>query len=248
MPDLQIICRPLDGWPGQLLDAKARESGGTFKMPFDRRVRKLRDELRRIGTSVAMIGTAHRESEISVTTGWPRADRQPQHPGVMVAADTKFGALKWYTDHFRDWTDNLHAIGLTLERLRLADLYGVTNRGQQYAGWKMLPGPITASGPSSILTMEKAAAFVAEQANRAGFNVSAHLILTHKKDWQQAYRQVASRSGEARNHGHLPQRQQGLLAPLPLAVRFRLESSSNERWGAHRRGSQRCRRQAPDVP
>jgi hypothetical protein len=60
------------------------------------------------------------------------------------------------------WTDNVHAIALTLERLRLADLYGVTSRGEQYAGWKMLPGPITAGpGAAPTMSMEDAARFAA---------------------------------------------------------------------------------------
>lgn len=105
----------------------------------------------------------------------------------MIAADTKYGSLKWTCDQFRDYWDNLHAIALTLERLRLADLYGVTKRGEQYSGWKMLPGPITAtqSGAMRVMTMEDAARFVS-QCTAGAF--SAAQLLKDKSAWQQAYR------------------------------------------------------------
>jgi hypothetical protein len=36
---------------------------------------------------------------------------------------------------------NVRAIALALEALRKVDRYGVTKRGEQYAGWKALPSP-----------------------------------------------------------------------------------------------------------
>lgn len=167
--------------------------GSAFKMSFDRSVRLLKKELRSLEASVVVIATAHAERDISGVTGFPRADRGPAHPGVMVAADTKYGSLKWFTDHFRTWTANLHAIALTLERLRLADLYGVTKRGEQYSGWKMLPGPITAGNAAKTMNMEEAACFVAEQCRITFFDTSAHAVLTSKKAWQDAYKWAAKK-------------------------------------------------------
>lgn len=183
MHELQIISRPLDSWPGKLLPVDERAGFGAFKMPFDKSVRLLKYELRRLDASLVVLATAHAEKDISATTGFPRADRNPSHPGVMLAADTKYGSLKWFTDHFSTWQANLHAIMLTLERLRLADLYGVTKRGEQYSGWKMLPGPITAATDAKTMNMEEAARFVAEQCRVTGLTTSASAILSDKAGW-----------------------------------------------------------------
>jgi hypothetical protein len=199
MPALQIICRPLESWPGEPTPANSRRKDRPFKVNFEKSVTKLKKELRRIDTTVAVLGTAHAEKDISVSSGLPRFDKSPSHPGVMVAADTKFGSLKWFTDVFSTWPNNLHAIALTLERLRLADLYGVTKRGEQYSGWKMLPGPITAGStgstgsPQATMTMEAAARFVAEQGRKFGAMVTADQLIGHKSLWQEAYRKVAAK-------------------------------------------------------
>jgi hypothetical protein len=41
-----------------------------------------------------------------------------------------------------DWQHNVRAIALGLEALRKVDRYGITRRGEQYAGWKALPAGI----------------------------------------------------------------------------------------------------------
>jgi hypothetical protein len=45
------------------------------------------------------------------------------------------------------WQTNVRAIALALEALRKVDRYGVTKRGEQYAGWKALPAG--SSSPSA---------------------------------------------------------------------------------------------------
>jgi hypothetical protein len=44
-----------------------------------------------------------------------------------------------HCSRFRDWRDNVRALALSLEALRRVDRYGVTSRGEQYAGWRQLP-------------------------------------------------------------------------------------------------------------
>lgn len=185
---LEILCRPLERWPR---DLRTVRKTAPFRTPFDKTQRMLASELRHLEATTAIVQIAVTERQISVTTGWPNADTKPAHPGVIVAADTKFGALKWLCDACRDWTANVHAIVLTLERLRLADLYGVTGKGEQYAGWKMLPGPITASAGSAAapqMNIEQAAAFVA---NAAGLEVTASQVLRSKPAWERVYRVAA---------------------------------------------------------
>lgn len=191
---LEIICRPLDRWPREFTPDETYYGGRRvrpFKTSFDKTRRLLTAELRHLETSAAIVQVAVAEPEISVTTGWPNADVKPEHPGVIVAADTKHGALKWLCDACAKWTDNVHAIVLTLERLRLADLYGVTGKGEQYSGWKMLPGPITAGAggaPVPTMSIDAAAVFVA---GAAGLNVTAHQVLLSRPAWDKVYRVAA---------------------------------------------------------
>jgi hypothetical protein len=162
---MRIIFRPFEGpWPRPLSVAR---KASPFKSNWASTFKLLKHELEKLNTTDAIIQTQHRESDISPTTGWPRMEASPAHPGVIVAADTKHGALKWPCDDCRFWADNVRAIALTLERLRLADLYGVTRRGEQYLGWKMLPGPITAGGGGAVkpMTMEAAARLIAKEGN-----------------------------------------------------------------------------------
>ena len=68
-----------------------------------------------------------------------RATARPATPGVRVAFDSIHGPLTYSTDRFTTWQDNVRAIALGLEALRKVDRYGITKRGEQYAGWKALP-------------------------------------------------------------------------------------------------------------
>jgi len=67
------------------------------------------------------------------------ANSRPATPAVRVAFDSVHGPLTYATDRFTTWQDNVRAIALGLEALRKVDRYGITKRGEQYAGWKQLP-------------------------------------------------------------------------------------------------------------
>jgi hypothetical protein len=197
---MDIITRPLDRWPREFTPDETYIGGRKarpFKTSFDRTVRILKHELRELeATTVVLQVAVVTERDISVTTGLPRADARLQHPGVIVAADTKHGALKWACDACVKWTDNVHAIALTLERLRLADLYGVTSKGEQYTGWKMLPGPITAT--AKTMSIEEASRFV------SGLTAGAFApeqIIKHRTVWTSAYRDAADRAHPDRESG-----------------------------------------------
>jgi hypothetical protein len=49
------------------------------------------------------------------------------------------GPLRYATDVFTTWTDNLRAVALGLEALRRVERYGISRRGEQYAGFRALP-------------------------------------------------------------------------------------------------------------
>lgn len=88
--------------------------------------------------------------------GMLRGDARAATPAVRLAFESKHGPLTYATDRFvkpsyrrggmaDDWQHNLYAIALGLEALRKVDRYGITKRGEQYAGWKAIgAGPATA--------------------------------------------------------------------------------------------------------
>lgn len=85
--------------------------------------------------------------------GTLRANARPSSPTVRVAFDSKHGPLTYGTDRFYSWQDNVRAIALGLEALRKVDRYGITRRGEQYTGWKQLPG--TSSRETGVPVMDK---------------------------------------------------------------------------------------------
>ncbi len=74
--------------------------------------------------------------------GWPRSDARVTGPKVAITFSSKYGQLTYRCDHCSTWIHNIRCIALTLERLRMAELYGVTKRGEQYQGFKRLGAAI----------------------------------------------------------------------------------------------------------
>jgi hypothetical protein len=102
-----------------------------------------------------------RESEIRLD-GRPYARAQARTPAVRVAFDSMHGPLTYATDRFPTWQDNVRAIALGLEALRKVDRYGITKRGEQYAGWKALPAG--RAMPASHMTTDDARELLARYA------------------------------------------------------------------------------------
>ena len=82
--------------------------------------------------------------------GWIKATATPDHPGVILTFDSKYGPLSYPCDTFTDWRGNLRAIAKGLEDLRRLERYGITQTGQQYTGWKRIPAK-TGGGPHAFL-------------------------------------------------------------------------------------------------
>lgn len=93
------------------------------------------------------------ESQIKLD-GRLYARAQAATPAVRVALESKHGPLTYATDRFHTWQDNVRAIALGLEALRKVDRYGITERGEQYAGFKALPSG--RAMPASHMTADEA--------------------------------------------------------------------------------------------
>lgn len=99
-----------------------------------------------------------------------RADARPTHRGVVVefthpsAGQLTYSCARyvdrWHHTRRQDWHHNARAIALSLEALRRVDRYGVTDRGQQYEGFKAIGDGAAVTEGS--MTVEAAARYIAQ--------------------------------------------------------------------------------------
>ena len=132
---------PLTIWPGTLTPDRDRQRS-KFSAPLSQTLPLLTRELDMLGARNPVLEVAIPPEQFRID-GRPRATARAAHPGVVLSLPTtKFGALRYATDTFTTWTDNLRAIALGLESLRRVERYGITKRGEQYTGFKALPAAV----------------------------------------------------------------------------------------------------------
>jgi hypothetical protein len=134
----QLDVRPLTTWPGILLGWNQRRQA-PFRAP-------LRSTLATLTRELGALDARHPVLEVAIPAdqfrldGRPRAQAKAEHPGIVLSLPaTNVGPLRYATDTFDTWQDNLRGISLGLEALRKVERYGITRRGEQYAGFKALP-------------------------------------------------------------------------------------------------------------
>lgn len=159
-PDFTV--RPISTWPGVM---PAEHAYSRFRAGMDDTFMRLRFELEKLDARQVVIEMAIGEGDIR-RDGLPYAAARAAHPGVVVSFESRHGPLRYATAEFTRWQDNLRAIALGLEALRAVDRYGISRRGEQYAGWKAL----TAGGPS----VRRGRALIAEHGD-----VRRALMATH---------------------------------------------------------------------
>jgi hypothetical protein len=131
--------RPLTTWPGDLTPAH-RRAQAQFSAKLSATLSTLTRELNALGCRHPVLEVAIPPGDDWRIDGRPRANARPAHPGVVLSIpNSAFGPLRYATDTFTTWQDNLRAIALGLEALRKVDRYGITKRGEQYAGFRELP-------------------------------------------------------------------------------------------------------------
>lgn len=119
-----------------------------FRSTYTDTLRALDEELRHLGATeaTARVVLAAGEADLRLD-GALRANAEVVHPGVVLTIVTRdHGTLVYPCDAFAgrytsdppDWQLNLRAISLGLEKLRRLDDYGITTRGEQYAGFREL--------------------------------------------------------------------------------------------------------------
>lgn len=144
--------RPLPIWPyeetsprryaqfasGSRLNPKTGERIAGRRIGYHQTLRELEYEIDHLDGGDVVIGVGLSEADIRLD-GAPRANARPMaHPGVEVSFDSRYGRLSYATDVFVDWRDNVRAVTKGLEALRAVERWGVSKRGQQYAGFALL--------------------------------------------------------------------------------------------------------------
>jgi hypothetical protein len=110
-----------------------------FTAPWSSTVALLAREVRHLRPRQAVMELDVREQDFRID-GLPKARAAAGSPGVVLSLiGTPHGDLRYPSGTFRLWEDNVRALALALEALRKVDRYGVTKRGEQYAGWRALP-------------------------------------------------------------------------------------------------------------
>lgn len=137
---MRLTFRPLPAWPH--VDHANRRRSATFKAPYEATLRELEREIESLGGKEVVIGVVVPESEIRFDgslKGAPSRVQGLRHSGVELSFEVKKGRLVYASDVFDDWTDNLRGIRLGLEALRAVNRYGISEGGEQYAGYLQLP-------------------------------------------------------------------------------------------------------------
>ena len=178
-------------WPHVITPREQRRSRWTFKAGHADTITKLRYELEVIGGDQALVEVAVRPQDILRDGAGLRANApQPAHPGVSLTVRAETGVRVFATDVCETWQHNLRSIALGLEALRAVSRYGITPRGEQYAGFLAIE-----SGRPASMSVEDAARFLIESAGLTrqvdGRDVTA--VLESPEMRRGLYRQAATR-------------------------------------------------------
>lgn len=141
-----------------------------FTAPWRSTVKLLAVELRAHTTDRAVCEVDFREQDLRLD-GLPRSDRTPASPAIVLSFHATALAgnpqLRYEVARYNRWEDNMRAVALGLQALRAVDRYGITRRGEQYAGWRQIEGGAGEGNPGRGRTLILQAGSVAEALKRA---------------------------------------------------------------------------------
>jgi hypothetical protein len=130
--------RPLGHWTDPETPTRTR---AFFRAGWTETLRLLGYEAERLGAHLVVLQVDVTEGDLR-RDGMIRANAKVGHPGVAVSFDSDHGPLRYATDRYDTWQDNVRGIALALQALRAVDRYGVTHRAEQYIGFRAIPAPV----------------------------------------------------------------------------------------------------------
>lgn len=156
--------------------ASPKPGDGGKMSPFSASLTKtltlLSREMEMLGAKGIVIELDVEERDIRID-GYPRANARVLSSAIAVTFESRHGPLRYATNEYHHWEDNLRAVALAMQALRAVDRYGVSKRGEQYQGWKALP--MSTDPADAIQTEEQARAVIEE----FGGDVRAAVMATH---------------------------------------------------------------------
>lgn len=202
----RIVLKHLERWPREQTRNREESAFRTTEthaqygyrtrgreIPWSRTEAELKAELHRIGVREAVMQLAVRERDIRIDGGL-RADAKPSHPGVVLSfTHPRQGPVTFACDKWVTWQANIRGITKALEALRLVDRYGITQSGEQYAGWKELPSgvPMSQGYVEEALSPPEAARIIAGAVSGPhDLGQNTTLVLTDPDFRKYAYRQA----------------------------------------------------------
>lgn len=185
MQEIEINIKPYDNWPAKKTPENRKRS--SFKAGLIATRAKLNTEIRKLGGNSMIVQINVRPEDIR-NDGHLRSTARPLYEGVIVTFESKHGSLTYKSDAFRDWQSNLRAVAITLERLRLAELYGCAESGEQYRGFAQLPMGDFTEAAAPFKTADEAFLWLAEITG-----TRADLFKTVPGVWKFAYREAAKK-------------------------------------------------------
>ena len=121
----------LDGWPRS---NAAQPLHPGVELSFDSRaIAKLDPTVRR---GRALIARAGGDARVAAKRHHPDVGGDHADFVAIQAATDPAKRLVYATDACEDWRHNVRSIALGLEALRAVDRYGISRRGEQYAGFR----------------------------------------------------------------------------------------------------------------
>lgn len=158
----EFTFRPLVSYPKKRTTCPRR---APFSAGYGKNLMDLERELEHLRAKCCIVEADTTPEHIRLD-GRLRSDAKLRSQAIVLRIETPTGWITMPCDTFDRWTDNLRAIVLTLVNLRAIDRYGVTKSGEQYRGWKQLPG---GDGSEPIAAAEWA---TAEDAARMLFGIA----------------------------------------------------------------------------
>lgn len=151
----------MDRWP---YPSTAQRKSSPFRSKWGDTLTLLERELNHLGVAGAVALRVVTSDQNVRRDGMLYAKAKVDHPGVILAFQSKHGPLSYPCDTYigryyedpADWQTNVRAIALALEALRTVDRYGVTRRGEQYTGWRA----IEAAPASNFASTDEALAWL----------------------------------------------------------------------------------------
>lgn len=145
----------------------AARTPSQFKVTWSAALDVLEHEVAMLGGRDLVIEVDVREQDLRLD-GTLRANARAEQPAVVVAFESRHGALLYRADQYAGpsyyssrgmqapWQHNVYAVARTLEALRAVDRYGAAASGEQYAGYRQIGGG-PALVPDAPMTRERAA-------------------------------------------------------------------------------------------